>query len=125
MRREHHVFHERQLAEWTRNLKCPRDSAMADLVGWQAGYVFTVEADRASSRTQRACDEVEGRALARSVRPDETDDLAFLHFEGHPVDCNESPEALGKLGGDQHFNTHHRVVPGAALGTRRFYDRMP
>ena len=62
----------------------------------QAADFRALEADRAGARAQSAGDQIERRALARAVRPDEAEDLALAHFEGHLVDRQESSEALGE-----------------------------
>jgi hypothetical protein len=71
-------------------------------MGWQAGNVLAAKPDASGSRAQRTGDEIEGRALARSVRPDEPDDFAFPDFKGDAVNRQKSPEAPGKIGDDQH-----------------------
>src|SRR5258708_18758294 len=98
---------------------------MEHLVRREAGYDVIVEAERGGGGGQRTCDEVESRALARSIRSDETDNFAFAHFEGYPVDRDETPEAFGKLGGDQHFNPHDRAVPERQRGTKGMCCRPP
>src|SRR5262249_7109647 len=49
--RKHHVIDERELSKRARNLEGACNSPMTDLVGGQAGDVFTAEADQASSRS--------------------------------------------------------------------------
>ena len=75
---------------------------MADLMGRQASYVLAAKLDASASGAQRTGDEIERRALARSVGADEPDDFAFPDFKRDAVDRQKSPEAPGKIGDDQH-----------------------
>ena len=91
---QRHVFEQRKLAEGPRNLKGARDPLVADRVRRQAADFHAFETDRARRRPQISRNEIEGRAFARAVRTDKAENLALAHFEGHLIDCQESPEAL-------------------------------
>src|SRR5439155_10432488 len=96
------VIDQRELAERTRDLEGARKPHAAEAVRRQPADLPVLEADGAAVRTQRAGDEVEGRALARPVRPDEPEDLALAQRERHLVDRNEAAEALGEGGDYEH-----------------------
>jgi hypothetical protein len=55
-----------------------------------------LETDRSRGRAQSAGDQIEGRALARAVRANEAENLAFAHFERDLVHRQESSEAFAK-----------------------------
>src|SRR5215813_6588873 len=64
------------------------------------------EADRARGRLQVARDQVEGRAFAGAVGPNQAKDLALAHVEGHLIDRQESSEALAEP-----LDSQHRRLP--------------
>src|SRR5690606_25552228 len=86
MRGDHGVLEDRQAPERPRDLEGAGEPAMDDLAGGAAGDILPLEADGALGRRQRAGDEVEGRALARPVGPDQAQDLPLGDREGDPVD---------------------------------------
>ena len=71
-------------------------------MAWQAGNVVAAKPDASGGGTQRTGDEIERRALARTIRPNKPDDFAFPDFKGDAVDRQKPPEAPGKIGDDQH-----------------------
>ena len=88
------VLEQRQFAERTRDLEGAPYSLMTDRMRRQAADLLAFEADRAGRRAQRAGNEIEGRALAGAVRPDQAEDFARAQFEGDLVDGQESSEAF-------------------------------
>src|SRR5262249_28473035 len=113
------VFEQRELAERPRDLERARDALVADGVRGQPADFLAREADRTRGQGQVAGDQVERRALAGAVGPDEAEDLALTHVEGHLIDRKESPEALAEPLDCQHRRLHaatrrRRTISAAA-----------
>src|SRR5260370_7073422 len=81
---------------------------MMDTVRRVPSSLGPAKADRAVIRRQLARDHVEDRALARAVRPDQAEDLAFFDLERDVVDGGEAAEALDQPGDLQHAVTSPR-----------------
>src|ERR1700738_1658124 len=101
-RRERHILDERELAKRSRDLERAANAAPADLMRGQSCNLGIGEANGAFARPQRARDQVEDRALARSVRPDEAKDLTFDHLEAHAVDGHKPAKPFGETTDRQH-----------------------
>src|SRR4029077_9328766 len=86
----------------------------ADRVRGGAGDLAIPEADRASTRPQRAGDQIERRALAGAVGTDEPENLALADLEGNLVDRQKSVEALGQPRDREHLKSSHRGTSSAA-----------
>jgi hypothetical protein len=99
---ERDVFQKTQVSKRARDLKSARDAAVADAIGRQPRNVGAFELDPAGIRRVEAGDTVKRRALARSIRPDQTEDFALLDREGHIVDRPQGPEPLGEAGHGEH-----------------------
>ncbi len=56
----------------------------------------------ALGRGEEAGEHAQGRALARAVRPEETDDLPLSHLEGNGVDGGAAGVAFGEVSGFDH-----------------------
>src|SRR5262249_777595 len=80
----------------------------ADVVGAHPADVAAVEADPASVGRVEARDHVEERGLARAVRPDDAEDLAWRRTEGHVLHRGEPTEALA-----DRLNLDHSLPPPA------------
>src|SRR5262249_55024601 len=99
---ERDVLEQRQFAERARNLEGAPYPLMADRVRRKPRDLLAVEADRTGAGAKRAGDQIEGRALARSVRTDQAEDFARAQLKGHLVDRQESSEAFAKAVNLQH-----------------------
>lgn len=55
--------------------------------------------------------------LARPVRTEEADDLAFRHIEGELADSREAAKSLGRAGHDEGGNAHGRFPSAAGTQT--------
>ena len=73
--------------------------------------LVTLEADGPRVGRQRAGEEVEDRALARAVGPDQPDDLAPLDRERDVVHGGEAAEALGQPLDGQHGAITRSAAP--------------
>ena len=51
----------------------------------------------AGGRRQERAEDVDGRGLACAVRPEEAEDLAFVHVEGNAVNGSEGLESFGEV----------------------------
>src|SRR5205807_1455107 len=89
-----HVVEGRHVGEEPDLLKRPSDAELGDLVGLEPGDVLPLENDRARGRRVDAGDRVEERGLARTVRPDEREDLALADLETDLVDRRQSSETF-------------------------------
>src|SRR5439155_6609474 len=74
-------------------LKASSDTEACSLVTAQALNLTPMEADSAALGADKTRDGVEHRALARTVRTDEPDDLALGHFERSARHRGQSAEA--------------------------------
>ena len=92
--RHPHVLEHRVVVEEVQNLKGAADSQARPAVRGQAGDVPPLEADRARVGREKACQEVEARRLACSVRPDEGGEPAGLEGEVHTVQTTLPPNAF-------------------------------
>src|SRR5262249_21370563 len=92
--REPHVLDPRQLSERARDLERARNALPADRVRGEPRDLAAAKADRARARPQRAGDQVERRALARAIRADQAQNLAFARFKRDLIDRQETAEAL-------------------------------
>src|SRR5439155_4977052 len=84
------------------DLKGAGDAAPANLMRGEPGDLAALEADRAGARRQGAGDQVEDRRLARAVRSNEAEDLAWLDRERHAIDREKPAEPLRKTGDFEH-----------------------
>src|SRR5207302_11338188 len=100
-RRERDILQQREIAERPRDLKRAADALMAAAVHRQAADLGVVECNTAGAWRIKSCDAVERRALARSVRADQPEDLALLHGERHLVHGTQRPEPLRQAGNAQ------------------------
>ena len=62
-----------------------------------AGDALAAEADAAGTRGQEGGDQLEEGGFSRPVRPDDGEDLAFLHMEGDAIHGGEPTEAFGDV----------------------------
>src|SRR5690606_25159166 len=90
------------------------DAAPRDLVRGQAGNALSRQAYLAAGRRQRAGDQVEHGGLARPVRPDQAEDLAFADVEADIVDGDEAAELLARAGNAE--DGGHGFASTAATG---------
>ena len=67
--------------------------------------VVAANRHRAAGRTLDADDATQGGSLARSVGPDQADDLFWLHVEGEIVDGGELTGPLGEMGNRDHVKS--------------------
>src|ERR1035437_8779119 len=70
---------------------------MQALMGGQPIDSLAVEIDGAGFVLQRAADAIHQRALARAVRPDQSEPLARLHLERDAVERDEAVEMLADI----------------------------
>src|SRR3989441_963267 len=106
-----HVIEGRELGKDAYELERAAHAARADHVWPHAEEALAVEPDVAIVRHQRARDAVEQCGLARTVRPDQPDDLPGLDRD---VDAGQRRQAAEVLGDAADFEQAH-----AARGTSR------
>ena len=105
-KRDEHVFLERHLPEDAEVLKHPPETLLRTDRRGNFGNIFAAEDDGARCRLQKTRNNVEERRLARSVRPDETDHLPFLHIKRDPV---QDLVLLNSKGNTVEFQKRHSV----------------
>jgi hypothetical protein len=71
-------------------LKGPAEAETRNAVRRHSRNVLACETDRSGIRTQHAGDEIKRRGLARSVRPQQPDDLAGLNRQIQRVDGDKA-----------------------------------
>ncbi len=91
------VVEDAQASEKADVLKRAGDAERGDLVGAEAGELFSVEAKAARRRGVNAGDKIKEGGFARAVGADEAVEFAGGEREIHGVDCGESAEADGGL----------------------------
>ena len=101
------------MAEQPDVLERARDAEAERRVDRHAGEVRAVEQDPARRSAEEAGDEVDGRALARAVRADEAEDLAFRDGEVEAVDGADAAEVPGRG-----LELEHRHSPEEPLEAR-------
>jgi len=100
---QHDVLKNAQAVKRPRDLEGAPDAAIDNAMRRQSRDLEAIEGDRSRRRHQRAGKHVEDRALARSVRADQANNLAALDLKRHVVDRGEPAEALRKPAHRQHF----------------------
>jgi len=91
------VFEHRHVLEEHDVLEGARDSQSHDPVRRRPNQVLAVEEDAAAVRAIQPRDQIEERRLSGTVRPDQPDDLSFLHRKrdvGQRDDAAEPPRDL-------------------------------
>ena len=73
------------------------DAEPCDVVGRLLGDVLVLEEDLARGRRIDPRDQVEDRALAGAVGPDDREDLAFLHRKTDGIDRFQAAEMQGQV----------------------------
>ena len=94
--RGHDVLLDRHVQEQTERLERAGDTAARDPVRVEPDDRLPLEDDLAAVRRVDAGDQVEERRLAGAVRPDDADDLTFVHDEVEAVDAGQAAERLGQ-----------------------------
>jgi hypothetical protein len=83
-----------------------------------SSHLFFVQADLAGDGLQKPCNQAQQRALAAAGRSDDREELAFAHFETHPVQRVRrqapAPEHLAQVLDLDHF----RVPAGAWIAAK-------
>src|SRR5262249_51627810 len=74
-------------------LERPRDTALDDPVRRCTQQALAIEDNLSAFRPVEPGHHVEERRLARSVGPDQADDLAARYVEGDAVECDDAAEA--------------------------------
>ena len=93
----HDVLFDRELAEDGRFLREVADAERSALVHRHLADVHIREVHLAGRRALEAHDHVERRRLARTVRPEQPDDLPLLHAQGDAVHDRALLECLHKI----------------------------
>src|SRR6185503_10594912 len=91
---EDQVLAHRELGEYLQQLEGAADAEPVELAGPHPGDGAPVDAHFAGRGRQLAEDAVEQRRLARAVRPDQAEDLAFMHLERNAVYCADAAECF-------------------------------
>src|SRR5215475_8169760 len=90
-----HIVQRGELGEQRHLLEGAGDAAVGALVAREVGHVAPAQQHLAGRGRERPRDDVEQRALARAVGPDEADQLTFADGEGDLVERGEPAELLG------------------------------
>ena len=106
------VFLDRQLAEDRRLLREVPDAPPGALVHRNVGHVLLIQQDLPPIRGDQADDHVEGRGLAGTVRPEQSDDLALGYVEIDLVDDLASAKHLHEAPGSQRAAGGDAVTDG-------------
>ena len=96
-RRDQEILLDSQGAVDPGRLEGPDEPRLRQPVRREARDLVAVEMDRAAIRALRAGNAVERGRLARSVGPDEADELAGSNDEGDVVDCLHRPKMAAKV----------------------------
>ena len=90
-----HVVERGELGEQRHLLEGAGDAVAGAVVAREVGHVAPAQPHLATRGRERPRDDVEQRALARAVGPDEADQLALADGEAHVVERGEPAELLG------------------------------
>src|SRR5207247_9047079 len=99
---------DRHAGEGLGNLEAARETPADAPVRGMPADVLALEADAAFLVLERPGDAIDERALARAVRPDETDALAGPHEEIDAVERGKAAEPLGHTAYFEQRFRHHR-----------------
>src|SRR6476469_7208975 len=91
------VVGERHAVERTRQLEAARDAPMSAFVSRKAVHGAAVETNAAGLVLQGAANAIDQRALAGTVRADQSEPLARLDLECDAVERDEAAEALADV----------------------------
>ena len=116
---EAEIFPHRQLAEDLHFLEGPPDAAPRHLMQLEPAERRAVMQDAAGIGAQQVGDQVEDRALARAVRPDQADHGAGLDLEAAAVDREKTAEPLGQAAHGQSGAGGHRLNPRRSTSSPR------
>src|SRR6202165_892144 len=122
-RSDPHVLARRHRSEGFDDLERAADAELGHPMGRQAGNRYAVQENVAAVRVIDAADAVEQRGLARSVGPDDADDVALGDLEGHAVHGGHSAEALGDATQLQ-LRRRGRAHSEVSRSDRRRYARL-
>ena len=100
-RRHLHVLADGQRAERAAVLERAREPVPAAAVRRPARDVASLQLDRAGGRPVEAAEQIDERRLARSVRPDQTDDLTPPELERDVAERLHALEQTGDRGGPE------------------------
>ena len=103
------VLEDRELREQADVLERARDAALRDLIRLEADDALALEGDAARRRLIDARQHVEGRRLARAVRPDEADELAAVQMDVEIRDGLKAAEYFRDILGAQELT--HEASP--------------
>jgi hypothetical protein len=84
------------MGERLHNLKSPSDPPPADLKGFAANQVLSLQANLTLIRGINTREKVEDGGLAGSVGADQTDDLSPPNLEADILDSSQTPKMLGQ-----------------------------
>src|SRR5208283_788654 len=118
------IFANGHSPEWPRDLIGPRQPALGPKPGWRFGNVVGVERYRSFIRRQDSRQAIHERALAGSIRADETDALALQQSEVNTGERGEAVEPFGNAGRLEDIGGHRRprfqprTMPTTPLGAR-------
>ena len=95
---EYQVFPHRQFRKYLQQLERSADAEAIEF-GWpQAGDDLAVDLHFTAARRELAEDAVEERRLPATIRPDQSEDLAFPHLKADAVDRGDSAKVLADIG---------------------------
>src|SRR5439155_1588947 len=127
--RQPEVLANRQTDEETRNLSIHPDASPGDGVRVMAGDVVAPKQNAPGRRLELPGEQLEQRALAGAVGPDETAQLPLGQREIHTADGLDTAEADRQSDGLKHGATHAgsrtRAGPTARVPSRRSEGTMP
>ena len=89
------IVEQRKSSEWPWNLVGARYAESRHMAGRGPGNFAAEKLDRSAAGRERARDQIENRALARTIRTYQPEDFAFGHVEGNAIDGLEAAENLG------------------------------
>src|SRR3981081_2068380 len=94
---EPHVFHHGKRVEDCRSLERAAESGLGALERPIAGDVPSEQLDGAGGGSSYPADQVEQRRLARTVRTDHADELAWGDRKAHPIDDGEATDSEAEV----------------------------
>ena len=96
-----YVVQHRQFREQADILEGAGYSPLGDLIRLEAHNALAIKGNLTCGRLVNPREEVEGRSLARAIRPDQAHQFTFIYVEIKIRNCLESPENLGHILGLQ------------------------
>lgn len=92
-----HVLQAAHFGKRAYDLKRSGNAQTADLIGLEALYLASIKFDYTLRAAEGPCNEVEQSGLARTIGPNQPNNLLFSKFKGNVMDSGQATEIFGYM----------------------------